>query len=160
MAIVGIMRNVLSVPLPTTRVLALDLLKQIDTIAMIGGLANAMITTRGPMTVEAVIVAVHKIYRIIEIEAATSGLSAMTVTIVHARDQTHPVEVVHSRTTTGKVAHAIFHKIGPTSPIKSSLKAITNGSPAITSRDHTIPIHSTGCMKETPMNGNQSHNAM
>src|SRR5947209_10308392 len=101
MAIVGIMRNVLSVPLPTIKVLARDLLNQIDAILMIGVSANAMITIRGPMTVGAIMVINHKTGRIIEIEAAASdlsedlsaglsaGLSAMIATSVRARDQTH-----------------------------------------------------------------------
>jgi hypothetical protein len=60
----------LSVPLPTIKVLARDLLNQIDAILMIGVSANAMITIRGPMTVGAIMVINHKTGRIIEIEAA------------------------------------------------------------------------------------------
>jgi hypothetical protein len=165
MAIVGIMRNDLSVPLPTIKALARDLLNQIDATRMIGVSANATITIRGPMTVGAITVIVHKRYRIIEIEDATldlsAGLSATTATIattVSARDRTHHVEVVvHMHATTGNAGHVVSPRIAP---IKSSLKETTNGSPIIMSQGHTMPVHSRGRTKETRMTANRSHNAM
>jgi hypothetical protein len=158
MAIAGTMRNVLSVPLPTIKVLALDLLSQIDALLMIGVSANATIITRGPMIVGTVMVIVHKTRRIIEIEAVTSVLSALNATSVHARDQTHPAEVVvHLHATTGNAGHVVSLRIGP---IKSSLKEITSGLPTIMSQNQTLVVHSRERMKETRMIGDRSQNAM
>jgi len=162
MAIAGTMRNALSVPLPTIKVLARNLLNQTDAIPMIGVSANTMITIRGPMTVGAIMVIVHKICRIIEIEAAaldpSAGLSAMTDTSVRARDRTHHVEVaVHLHETTGNAGHAVSLRIAP---IKSSLKEITNGSPTIMSQNHTMSVHSRGRMKEIHMTDDRSQTAM
>jgi hypothetical protein len=164
MAIVGIMRSVLSVPLPTIKVLARDLLNQIDAILTmtIGVSANATITIRGPTTVRAIMVIVHKTYRIIEIEAVAldpnAGLNATTATSVRARDQTHHAEVVvHLHATTGNAGHVASPR---TVPIKSSLKEITNGSTTMMNQDDTIPDHSPGRMKETHTTNDQNQNAM
>jgi len=163
MAIVGTMRNVLSIPLPTIKVLARDLLNQTDAIQMIGVPANATITTRGPMTVGAIMVIVPRTCRIIEIEAAaldlSKGLSAMTATSVRARDRTHHVEVVvHMHATTGNVGHVVSPRIAPIK--SSSLKEITSGSPTIMGQKHMMPVHSRERMKETHMTADQSQNSM
>jgi hypothetical protein len=82
----------------------------------------------------------------------------MTDTSVRARDQTHHVEVVvHLHATTGNAGHVVSLRIAP---IKSSLKEITNGSPTIMSRNHTMPVHSRGRMKEIHMTDDRSQTAM